>query len=209
MFIDLHIHTNRYSMCSRLNPEDLIYIAKAFNLGGIVITEHNCIWDKQEINALKEKTDAGDLVILCGQEIRTYNEGFLQGDLLVFGFYDIIREEISACELVQKVHDAGGVIAAAHPFRSFLGLGNSIYELDLDAVEVLNSNHSVKEAQAAKDASAKLGLPAIGGSDAHCAVDVGNYLTFFENRIENEEQLVCEIKKGRCRPVAFSDIYKT
>jgi hypothetical protein len=206
MLIDPHIHTTRYSLCSQLKPDELVYAARLFRLDGIVITEHNCVWSEQEIAELRLKADG--LVILRGQEIRAYKDGLLEGDLLVFGFYEVINEELSSTELIELVHQAGGIIVAAHPFRGFLGLREEIYQLDLDGIEVLNSNHTPPENIAAKAASSRLGLPAIGGSDAHCAADVGNYLTFFENWIENEAQLVEEIKKGRCRAISFNDMYK-
>lgn len=208
MFIDTHIHTNRYSLCSHLGPEELVYTARLFRLDGIVITEHNCLWDESEVTELKRKTGAGDLVILRGQELRAYDDGCLEGDLLVFGLDEVIKEELPSSELVQRVHEAGGIILAAHPFRSFLGLGDTVYQLDLDGIEVRNSNHSHEENIAAETARDKLNLPGIGGSDAHCAADVGNYLTYFENWIEDETQLVEEIKKRRCRAISFSDMYK-
>jgi hypothetical protein len=206
MFIDLHIHTSRYSACSQLQPDELAYTARLFGLDGIVITEHNLIWDEKEIAELSRQ--APGLVILRGQEIRAYKDDLLEGDLLVFGFDEIIKEELSSNEIVERVHQAGGIALAAHPFRSFLGVGERVYQLNLDGIEVFNSNHTPEAVTAAETASSKLNLPAVGGSDAHCAADVGNYLTFFENWIENEAQLVEEIKQWRCRPVSFADMYK-
>ncbi len=207
MFIDLHIHTDQYSLCSRLKPEELVYTARLFGLDGIAITEHNCLWEEGEIAELKHRTKTDDLVILRGQEIRAYKDGFLEGDLLVFGIDEVIRDELSSHELVERVHQAGGIILAAHPFRPFLGLGDTVYNLNLDGIEVLNSNHAAAENIAAETARRKLNIPGIGGSDAHCAIDVGNYLTFFEDRIETEAALVAAIKAGHCRAISFSEMY--
>ncbi len=206
MFIDLHVHTNKYSLCSQLEPEELVYAAKLFGLDGIVITEHNCFWDKDEVAELRKRTQADDLVILTGQEIRAYKDGFLEGDLLVFGVDELIRGEPSSDDLIEWAHKAGGVILAAHPFRPFLGLGETVYKLNLDGIEVLNSNHNAEETIAAETARHKLNLPGTGGSDAHCAADVGNYLTYFNDRIETEAELVEAIKGGRCQPISFSEM---
>jgi predicted metal-dependent phosphoesterase TrpH len=207
MFIDPHLHTCRYSSCSQLEPEELVSVANLLGLDGIIITEHNFVWSEEEIAELRRKAPA--LVILRGQEIRAYKDGFLEGDLLVFGFYEIVKEELSSVEIIELVHQAGGVVLAAHPFRSFLGIGDKVYSLKLDGIEVLNSNHTREDNIAAEKARSVLNLPAMGGSDAHCVADVGNYLTFFENWIENEAQLVEEIKHGRCRPISCEDMYKT
>ena len=49
MFIDIHLHTYRYSPCSWMSPEELIFRAEEVGLDGIVITEHNKVWRKDEI----------------------------------------------------------------------------------------------------------------------------------------------------------------
>jgi len=206
MLIDTHVHTNRYSACSRMSPEELIFAAKVFGLDGVVITEHNIIWEAWEIDNLKAKTGAGDFVVLRGQEARVYNKGKLQGDLLVFGFYESLKDDISLEELIPRVHQAGGVVIAAHPFRGDLGIGQAVYEADLDGIEVFNSNHGVRENLLAREAQIKLGLAATGGSDAHTPAYVGNYLTYFDDRIENETQLVQAIKQKRCKPVTYTEV---
>ena len=38
--VDLHIHTSRYSPCSRIDPGDLVQTATKTGLDTIVITEH-------------------------------------------------------------------------------------------------------------------------------------------------------------------------
>ena len=40
MDIDLHIHTNRYSGCSNIDPAKLLKKARAVGLDGIALTEH-------------------------------------------------------------------------------------------------------------------------------------------------------------------------
>ncbi len=207
MLIDPHVHTSRYSPCSVLRPKELVAAAKLFQLDGIVITEHNWAWEKWEIEELKQEAEAEDLVILRGQEVRTYTEGKLEGDILVFGFYEPLDREISCGELLELVHKQGGVAVAAHPFREGLGIGEAVYSQPLDGIEVLNSNNTPQDTLAALQAQAKTGLPGLGGSDAHRPGIVGHYLTYFEGWIDTEAKLIEEIRCGRCRPLSYRDAF--
>ena len=201
MFLDLHIHTKRYSACSILSPEEMLEVANGLELDGLVIVEHGKLWSEAEIEELKRHPKAGDLVILRGQEIRTYGKFRLQGDVLVFGLEKSIRDQkLSAQNLVQRVHEEGGVAVAAHPYRGGFGLGNRIYKLELDGIEVLNGNCTPDEMRQAKEAQEKLQLAATGGSDAHSVDAVGNYLTWFPEPVTTEAELVAAIKQRRCRP---------
>jgi len=201
MFLDLHIHTSRYSACSILSPEEMLEVANGLELDGLVIVEHGVLWPKAEIEKLKRHPKAGDLVILRGQEIRTCSKWRLEGDVLVFGLEESIKDQnLSAQDLVQRVHEQGGVAVAAHPYRWGFGLEDRIYKLELDGIEVLNGNCTPDEMQRAKEAQEKLQLAATGGSDAHRVDAVGNYLTWFPEPITTEAELVAAIKQKRCRP---------
>jgi len=208
MYIDPHVHTSRYSACSRLSPEELIQTARLLGLDGVVITEHNYIWEAEELAELLVRLEVSDLVVLRGQEVRVYYQGEVEGDVLVFGVEESFAGEVSAEELVQRVHRAGGVLVAAHPFRGILGLGEAVFELELDGIETLNTNHNFWESHLAEAAKMKTGLPGLGGSDAHSLVAVGNFLTYFERPVQNEAELAEEIRRGRCRAVSYYDIFK-
>ena len=43
----------------------------------------------------------------------------------------------------------------------------------------------------------RLGLKAIGGSDAHAVLELGTSYTVFEEKIRNEEDLIAQLKNGR------------
>ena len=51
MEIDLHIHTNRYSGCSNLDPLALVRRARRIGLDGIALTEHGIRWTDEDIAA--------------------------------------------------------------------------------------------------------------------------------------------------------------
>ena len=86
MRLDLHIHTNSYSACSTMTPDQMAASAKAAGLDGICITEHNRIWDRQEASSLGRKHD---LPIFRGMEVTTTG-----GDILVFGMEEETHRDV-------------------------------------------------------------------------------------------------------------------
>lgn len=206
IILDLHLHTRRYSPCSSLSPEAAVKRAAKMNLDGIVFTEHNVLWEEGEVAELLEKTGQENLKVLVGRELRGCREdGAIHGDILVFGFNQEIEELYPTGELIGLIHDEGGVALAAHPFRSDLGFGDDVYNLDLDGIEVLTPRHYMLDTRKAEKARKSMAIAGVGGSDAHRKGVVGKYLTYFENAIENEEDLINEIKAGRCKPVSYRD----
>ena len=201
MRIDLHIHTSPRSACSYIDPHELIQEARRLKLDGICLTEHQVIWDPDDVDNLARE---GRIKVFRGNEFTTN-----QGDILVFGFYKDIKELLLIQQLREEVKTAGGYMIAAHPFRGFktFGIGQLQMTVEqackrkvlefVDAVEVGNGRLTTDENDMARKVSEKLGLPGTGGSDAHRIDEVGNWLTVFEKDIRNERELVRELHAGR------------
>ena len=206
MYIDLHVHTRRYSVCSNLDPKDMVKRALALGIDGLAIVEHHVLWSQQEVDELKEETGAGPLVILRGQEITTYTEDDLfHGDILTFGFEGEYSEHPSTEEIIRLVREVGGIAIAAHPFRWGYGHGEDVYRYDFDGIEVYNPNYHLLDVKKAEQAVEALGVAGTGGSDAHHVKGVGIYLTEFSEWVDNEEVLIAEVRARRCRPVRYED----
>ena len=203
MNIDLHIHTAPLSACSYIDPRELIQEARRLKLDGICLTEHQVVWDRAEVDRLAE--EAG-IRIFRGNEFTTN-----QGDILVFGFYEDIKELLIIQDLRDKVTAAGGYMIAAHPFRGFktFGIGQLQMTVDqackrkvlefVDAVEIGNGKLSPEENEMARKVAEKLGLPGTGGSDAHRVDEIATWVTVFEKTIEDENELLQELHAGRFR----------
>ena len=101
MVIDLHVHSSPASPCSSNPVERLIEEARAIGLDGICLTDHNHVWDPDEVEVLRHKHD---FLILRGNEITTD-----QGDILVLGLDDDIQGVIRLEELRERVLKAGGI----------------------------------------------------------------------------------------------------
>jgi predicted metal-dependent phosphoesterase TrpH len=213
MIIDLHVHTAPASPCSSVSAGDLIEEAKRIGLDGICLTDHNYVWDRGEVEKLRENHD---FLILIGNEITTD-----QGDVLVFGFEKDVQGIIELKELRKEVLAAGGFMILAHPFRGFLTFGIGQLGLtvekamkrplfqSVDAVEVLNSKVTEKENSFAREVAESLNLHITGGSDAHSLSEVGIYATRFSSRIDNEKDLIRALKNGNYAPVALREGIKT
>jgi predicted metal-dependent phosphoesterase TrpH len=203
MRIDLHIHTSPLSACSYIDPHELVREARRLKLDGICLTEHQVVWDPAEIDRL---TGDGGIRIFRGNEYTTN-----QGDVLVFGFYEDIKDLMLIQELREEVKKAGGYMIAAHPFRGFktFGIGQlqmtvaqackrKVFE-HVDAIEVINGKLSGDENDMARKVAEKLGLPGTAGSDAHRVDEIATAVTLFDDDIRDEEQLVTALHAGRFR----------
>jgi len=203
MRIDLHIHTAPRSACSYIDPQELVQEARRLQLDAICLTEHQVVWNPDDVARLAE--DAG-IRIFRGNEFTTD-----QGDILVFGFYEDIKELLIIQELREQVTAAGGYMIAAHPFRGFktFGIGQLQMTVEqackrkvlefVDAVEIGNGKLSPEENDMATKVAEKLGLPGTGGSDAHRVDEIATWVTVFENDIKDEKELLQELHAGRYR----------
>lgn len=204
---DIHIHTRRYSGCSFIDYEDIVGQAAAARLDGIAVTEHGMRWPDEEFNRLHKMAAGRGIVLINGQEINTFNSANRsEGEFLVFGLKRSLTQAYSASELVRTVHEEGGIIIAAHPYKlsrggksHYYGAGDLIYRLKIDGIELCHPDHSEQAMKKVQKAMDELKIPGTGGSDAHKILNIGSYVTVFENQILNEEDFVREIRAGRIR----------
>jgi len=211
-FIDLHLHTFPASKCASSQVEEMIEEAKRIGLDAICLTDHNYVWSKDDVNRLM---DTHQFLIFRGNEIVTD-----QGDMLVFGMDEDVRDVIPLVQLKAMVDEKQGFIAAAHPFRGFLTFGAGQLGLtpekamardmfrSVHAVEALNGKVTDQENSLSFQVAQGLGLPATGGSDAHDSSTVGVYATRFKAAISNEAELVKALLAGACEPVEFRRLVK-
>ena len=99
----------------------------------------------------------------------------------------------------------------AHPFRHGNLIGHHPGKLKskfdvFDGIEVLNGNQIINENEYAMKVWKDLGITGLGGSDAHSIGMLGTYATKFLNPVESEDDLITEIKEGRCEPVSLNSL---
>lgn len=210
--IDLHTHTSYSSGCAHMTAEQLIEAAIEAGLDGVAVTEHlvpDGAQVAQEIGRHKYR-----FPVFCGVEANAT----IFGDVLVFGCCRGFAHQTPWEDLRRVVEQAGGVIIAAHPFRHWdslalwsyleeqgLALSPDLAEADfvqgLTAIEVENGGLRPDENEEAVALARVLGLPGVGGSDAHVPQDVGRAATLFSESIRTDDDLVQALKRGSYRAV--------
>jgi predicted metal-dependent phosphoesterase TrpH len=214
MIIDLHVHTH-LSDDSKTTPEQYVEAAikSGAGLGAICFTEHRRFPRDPEVDRLySELSDNHCILIIKGVEVDTD-----LGHLLLFGLngevirrFDPDHRMLKSAHLIDVIHKEGGIAIPSHPFRDS-GFGVRLDDLvakhgsALSAVEVINGQNSPAENERAVAVAEKLGLTALGGSDAHFATPHWflTCATELERPIKNVEELCIELRAGRARPYHF------
>ena len=124
---DLHVHTT-YSKDSLITPKDLVYYAKKRGLNAVAVTDHNQLEGAHKI--AKET----DFLIIPGMEVSSAD-----GHIVALNVQELIPRGLSAPETVERIHKAGGVAIACHPYVYFKGCLKGNVCGTFDAVEVINS----------------------------------------------------------------------
>jgi len=210
MLIDLHTHTTVSSGCSTMSPEGLIHSARSRGLDAVCVTDHYAIEGADVTQALGRQMG---FPVFRGVEARTD-----LGDMLVFGYYRDISPGIPLEDLCSIVHEVGGLVFAAHPFHRGGGPSlalrlrrrgldpqtdwSQVGVLDeLDGVETCNARVSAEDNHRAQGMADRLGVPGIGGSDAHAVDTVGNAATRFPGPVSTDAGLVAALRDGGYKPV--------
>lgn len=193
---DIHLHTNVYSPCSVIEPEEMVESALSAGLNGIVITEHHYQWAEKEIEELKKKVFVDGLIIFSGAEITTD-----AGDLLVFGLPDktITRWKsfVSVEEVINEINEHDGFCVAAHPTRSYHHFAPRLETLPIPAMEVMSVNMNVVEQEKASLWANKLNRIQICASDAHQSFHVGKYWIEVEMEKPDKIDFILALKNKR------------
>ncbi len=196
--LDHHLHTTLHSSDSVISPQELILAARAAGLDGVVITDHDELWEPDELAALQ--AEAPDLVILAGVEISAR-----EGHFLVYGLdsLDDVPPGVFLGDLLEVADAHDAAVVAAHPFRwdqPFDRIAD-IHGSALRALELVSNNVTPETRRRAEATLARHGLRATGSSDAHEPAVVGCYATEFEATIRTMDEFVQALRSGRFHPV--------
>ena len=204
---DLHVHTRRYSGCSFIQYEDVIDQAVAAGIDGLALTEHGMRWPDEEFEKLRLAAAGMGIVLINGQEIHARDaQGRSEGEYLIFGLTRSLTRTKTAVKLIETAHKEGGVVIAAHRYKlsrgggsHYYGAGDLIDRLKVDGIELYHPDHSETAMRKVQKAMELLNIPGTGGSDAHKILNIGSYVTIFQNIVANEGDFLREIRAGRLR----------
>jgi len=186
---DLHVHTV-YSPDSLITLETLVFYAKRRGLNAVAVTDHNRVE-----GALKFAGET-DFLIIPGTEVNSSD-----GHIVALNVREVIPRDLSAEETVERIHEAGGIAVACHPFAMFKGSLGKHASGKFDAIETINASASPfkRSVRKAEKVAERFKLPRVAGTDAHYAPAIGYAYTVVDAEL-NADAVVKAIAAGRCEP---------
>lgn len=199
LIIDLHVHTEAHSPCSRIDPSQLVRQAVRSGLDGLVVTEHYYQWRDKDLAALAAESGDPNFLLLAGFEY-----GSRCGDILIYGLTcqqaNNFPRGMEPEDAVRLAKDLGAFCIGAHPTRGGMGFDERILTMPLDALEVASVNLKEHEQRLARKLANDLRRPVIAASDAHSIHDVGRYATDFDYPVQSVPDLMEAFRLGKFRP---------
>lgn len=186
---DFHLHT-KYSGDAKGEIRDILEMALKNELDVIAITDHNEIKGAFEAKKLESKYN---LKVIIGEEVRTSDDT----DIIGLFLKDKIPSGLSEEEVIDRIHDQGGIVIAPHPFSFYRGgIGEKVSKYGIDYIEIYNGLSMFWENRKALKISKRNNLPGIAGSDAHRPREVGIAYTEFKviEDVKNLKPIKSDIK---------------
>ena len=180
MIIDPHIHSI-YSGDSTITPAQIIERSRKIGLDAIAIADHNTL--KGTDIALKLTDKIENLLVIPAMEVSTS-----KGHIVALGIKKEVEKGKTPEKTIEEIRSQGGIAIAPHSFVRYReGLCNYVQDLDVDAIETLNSRYILGYSNwRAKKLAIKRGIPQIGSSDAHFLGAIGSCVTEVEAELTTE-----------------------
>lgn len=173
--------------------ETILKVAVKRGIKILSLTEHDSFESYFAVQKMIEEKNL-DILLIPGIEVSSKG-----GHILGYGIKHLIPRGLSIQETIDKIHEQGGVVVAAHPYGPYKSLRGAIFKHNFDALEIspgiLPQNLNRKTVKAAK----KLGLPYLNSRDAHSARSIVRNVTYFSDETQTIEDVLKAIKTGNFR----------
>ncbi len=219
---ETHLHTSESSACARSTGSEMARACKEYGYSGIFVTDHNwggntaidrnLTWEKWvDAFALgyeqaKAEGNRIGLDVFFG-----YEAGYQGTEFLIYGIDPAWMRatpqilEASVEEQYRLVHEAGGMVIHAHPFREEAYIPEvRLYPDWVDGVEAVNATHSHSKSGGhnnpdfdakAVEYAQKHALPMCAGSDIHGTNLFGGGIAF-RHRLVSAKDYIHAICSG-------------
>ena len=198
MKADLHVHS-MYSEDGHSTPEEITAKAKELGFGCIAITDHN------SFQSFSDVKDVQDIIFVPGEEVSSED-----GHIIALGIDREIPKHLSIPDTIEKIHEAGGIAIAAHPYRWWTGLGEKAvrkYADLFDGIEALNARSTKKHNTKSLKLATENGKCMTAGSDSHRPHSIGGGSVEVPDECRTWQDVVQAIRELKARP--FSTNRKT
>ena len=216
---ETHLHTVEASACGRVSGGDYIDFMKDRGFAGMFVTDHffngNCAvprglswkervrWYTSGYHKAKEAAAGSGFSVFFGVEFN-----FDGDEYLLYGIDEdwLLQNDdlllLSREEVYNRVHEAGGIMIQAHPYRE-RGYLSDIRLLPgvCDAVEIYNAANEDYQNALAYRYAVDTGKIMTAGSDIHFFHDDALGGMLFERKIESEDDFVRAVMSNEGIPV--------
>lgn len=220
---ETHLHTSEGSACGEVPGAAYIDFMKNRGFTGMIVTDHffngNCAVDRSlpwsekvklyaaGFRAAKEASQGKDFDVLFGIEFNFNGDEFL-----IYGLDEqwlLNNEDIMVLDrrgVYKKVHEAGGIMVHAHPFRERNYLVDIKLTVDIcDAIEVYNASNTDNQNALAYKYAQQLDLPMIAGSDIHYFHEKPMGGVWLPERVNDTKDFAKAVIEGKAVPVQVKD----
>ncbi len=196
--LDPHVHS-LFSGCSLSSIERILIRAAEVGLSAIAIMDHNDLQSAAVAAACardlkNRKLIPDEFLVIPGVEVKS--DGGHIGALFVD---QPIPKRVSVLETVQRIHEAGGLAVAVHPYlRS--GIGDALFDAPFDAVEIESgsvfSRIAAERGYKLLDDERLTRVAKLGSSDAHYVGAVGICYTLVKVSEVTPESIRAALMQG-------------
>ena len=182
--------------------------ARRGGLDAIVYAPHFTRLPEIRERAAAYTTD--DLLVVPAREVFTgpWND---RKHVLALGLSDPVPDFIALDRAMAEFERQDAAVLVPHPEFATVSLTESdlrTYRETIDAIEIFNPKHLRWHNKRARELSETFDLPPFTSSYAHLATSVGVAYTAFDERIEDENDLVSALKDGTGRRVVYENGFR-
>lgn len=223
---ETHMHTKEASKCASNTAAEMIRFHKETGYTGVIVTDHNwggntCVdrslpweeWLDTFFLGYEHAKEEGDKIGL--QVFQGYEAGYGGPEFLIYGITTEGMKkhpelkDASVPEQLQIIHDMGGMVIQAHPYREAWYIKETLlYPEYVDGLEIINASHSNPHDgsrekciydEKATALAKQYNLPGTAGSDNHSTEYFGGGVAFptplasiqdYMDRIKNKKDYV-------------------
>ena len=216
---ETHCHSSQCSACSRSTAEELVAAYHQAGYAGLVLTDHfifgntavprDLPWEERMqryFNAYLDARKAAeglDFDVIFGIE-HAYGDGkevLIYGVDLHFLLSNPDIPQLTLDELVDRVHDYGGIVIQAHPYRdrSYVNMNVGPRADIVDGIEVYNAFDKPGEDKNALELSKQKDYILTTGGDIHNAADakIGFAGILLPYRVHDEKAFVQALQERK------------
>jgi len=223
---ETHLHTRQGSACGNNTGREMAIAHKEAGYSGIIVTDHFFYGNTRPDRSLPWQDWVHEFcsgyrdALAISKEIDLdvffgWESGYNGTEFLIYGLDEawlMSHPEIKDATIPEQysiIHEAGGVVFHAHPFRERDYIAEvRLFPEYVDGVEVFNASnewadgidkHNISAAEYAK----KYNFPVTSGSDIHCVTPLMSGVAF-DRRLESIDDFIKLVMKRECEMVTNS-----